>query len=248
MNDISIQLIGIGSLPFLKMEDAFRTSTSLDWDYLPQISQMYNMLEEIDLPLDKNAVIIHALKNQWNEKAFKIQVVGPYTLSKAGNMDIKEAYKAILQYTNNLKKLFPRSFIFFDEPILGYSQTDHKYLKLLIDQYGDIGIHCCQNANWDELLKLPFRFVSFDATLSLLNIKFNLIRKDTDLIFGVVSTNDNEDLEVKSFSQMIDSYLKMKDTIFLSPSCGLGNHSILEADDVFNRLRNFKINFEDLLK
>ena len=209
--------------------------------------------------------------------ALKGQVTGPLTLGLVTDTDGKYAfYKSDLFDTivknsamnarwqiRKLREIFPQVIIFIDEPSLSiigsgfYSienslviNSFNEIIKGIRDEGGIPGMHCCGNADWDELLNLDLDIINFDATDEIVVDKFlnsvNIIEyleKGKCIAWGIVPTIIDkienatfEEIEQNFYSmitRLSEKGIKEEDILtnsIITPSCGTGTLTIPLAE------------------
>lgn len=203
----------------------------------------------------------------------KLQICGPFTCLQMLKLDdnsraidisdlrddvlvcLDMLTKAIL---SEFSKLQTELYFFIDEPGLTLYHPDgteaYQKLNLIFDFVNEQkklfkvhrwGIHCCGNTDWKQLFskESPFDLISFDYDAS-----FHSLPKDTPFLEkwmpGVVSTTKNLNDDIPLHAQSLKSLLlKTTDEILLSPACGLAHLSLLQSEDVYDRLRSEKLEF-----
>ena len=120
-----------------------------------------------------------------------------------------------------------------------------------------LGIHCCSNTNWDELLKKDLNFISFDYSISLENIlkSKNLKRflKKSKLFLGIIPTNPEIDINdvdtnlliselVKTTNKHLDKSTKalFYNSLIFTPACGISYKKISETLTYLEKLQETK--------
>ncbi|MFC1670054.1 hypothetical protein ACFL20_06635 [Spirochaetota bacterium] len=160
---------------------------------------------------------------------------------------------------NKLKDIVDDVIIFLDEPSLsvigsGFYSVDN---DLILSSFNEIidgirdnggipGMHCCGNADWDEMLKLGLGIINFDASDESITDKFlnannieEFLEKGSAIAWGVVPTIKDkiESVEykeiegnfyslVKRLSKRGISESKIIESSIITPSCGTGTLDI----------------------
>lgn len=153
-----------------------------------------------------------------------------------------------------LSTLSPRTIIFLDEPYLGSlgsafvavppQKAEGLVVEVLEGIRGLKGIHCCGNADWPFLLRLPIDVLSFDAynfgeslALRPAEVKAFLERGGV-LAWGIIP-NDEESLSRETVADLIShlqellfllsnkgvNYDILVEQSLITPSCGLASLS-----------------------
>lgn len=205
-------------------------------------------------------------------RAVKGQITGPITFGFGINdsetkgpifqMEELEMPKLIMRHLRNvfiwqeklLRKKHGQTIIFFDEPSINQMNDAPSILEEFFElikkcKKGFVGLHCCDNYDWEKLLNLKIDVISFDAYQYAVNfcaytkdIK-NFIDSGRIIAWGIVPAH-NEDL-IKN--ETADSLLeRLEENAFkplrnkvseeflitvlkqslITPSCGLGTHEV----------------------
>jgi hypothetical protein len=182
---------------------------------------------------------------------------GKYAIYKPDLFDaiVKNGTMNARWQIRKMKEVFPQVVMFIDEPSLsiigsGYYAVDH---DLAIDSFREIiggireeggipGMHCCGNANWDELLGLDLDIINFDATDEAVVNKFihskkliEYFERGKSVAWGVVPTIRDaiEKVTLEEIERNFHSMIKMlsekglsEDDLLvysiITPSCGTG--------------------------
>ena len=144
--------------------------------------------------------------------------------------------------------------MFIDEPLMfkanNFSKSDlskiAKYIntvsKIIKDNGGIVGLHCCSNADWGFLLNLDIDILSFDAYeyskefASFHNEVKNFLNQDKYIAWGIVPTLNVQALEKSDIIHIsekfensiseLEKYGINRDTILnhsiITPACGMG--------------------------
>lgn len=161
-----------------------------------------------------------------------------------------------------MKKVFPSSIIFIDEPYLSsvgssYVNVDMQEAAKKLDEVIDAvrkegalcGIHCCGNTDWSFLLKRNIDILSLDIYtfmkeffLYAPDVK-NFLRRDGTIAWGVVPAGDAIEKETKkTLAEKMKEIIKIsKDkgivneelSSLITPSCGVGTLEEDKAEKVF---------------
>ncbi|MBI5206686.1 MAG: hypothetical protein HY934_02735 [Candidatus Firestonebacteria bacterium] len=161
-----------------------------------------------------------------------------------------------------IQKVCPEVIIFLDEPGLtnfgsSYFNLDRNYIINTINETaGSInaltGSHCCGNTDWSLLMESELDIISFDAytysgALSLYPDHLNnFLKKGGIIAWGIIPnsqeiTKCNPDLLINKLEEEINILIKFgfsKESILesslITPSCGLGNSSLLISKEVLS--------------
>jgi hypothetical protein len=255
----------------MDLTEVWRGIFSLDIPYLPifpQADPKEQMLQQLkgDPPkaLGEFLKQLERAKPQW----VKLQWPGPHTLAMTGVEDFRGKAKRMEQFILNLvhpvQKLCPNVLFFFDEPGLsvldmhqGHQKEGMEDLKLWTEELKaegvTVGVHCCSDAPWAQLMKLPLDVIAFDAELSLISIlkekaalkKWH--KKGGRLAIGIVPTRVGPDWAAAARAQAVEQAAEqflgkkagreiIKNSI-LTPACGLGLRTPDESHKVFLELK-----------
>ena len=165
--------------------------------------------------------------------------------------------------------------VFIDEPglyALQRSNVQHvmvlQELKLLIAavqrEGALVGLHCCSNTDWAAVLDLGLDILSIDARLSL-----DAVLEETDawlrfvgsgatLALGIVPTDLASAYQLPELCESVEASLRAttpKGAIFesllarmlLTPACGLGMRSVIDAERIVAEVREAQRRFRALV-
>ena len=109
-----------------------------------------------------------------------------------------------------------------------------------------IGLHCCNQANWIEILNLPIDVLSFDAHLSWENLKSAFINSKIkpQLAIGIFPLVENNQLDETVFLwKKIKSELKANEIndIMVSANCGHAFSDIKWPEKSLHFLQNLTV-------
>lgn len=262
---------GIGSLPPMDLKEIWAGVFSLDIPYLPifpQADPSEQMLQQLQgnppKALGEFLKQVERSKPQW----VKLQWPGPHTLAMTGAEDFRgkaeRMEKFILNLIHPVRELCPNVLFFFDEPGLsvldvhqGHQKEGIEDLKLWTEELKEegvtVGVHCCSDAPWEALLKLPLDVIAFDAELSLVSIlkEKQRLKKWHEtggrLAIGIVPTlltnGWDADERARVTRQAAEQFLgkkagkEMIKSSLLTPACGLGLRSAEQTREVFRELK-----------
>lgn len=256
-----------------KMDKALRTQ-SYD-DFLPS-QEMMSAWPGFLFELEERQV-----------KWAKLQICGPLTLQlilKLTDGGLVRPYPELLSHITKtvlltslamcaeLKKRGVRPILFIDEPgLYAYQKNDgvtlaaFQDLKLTImalkKENIQVGVHCCCNTDWAEVLSLPLDYLSFDVDLSLPQVLAQKTRlkkffaQGGNLALGIIPTSQNSQIgraprfevcqgllsaffkdERKEYSKIIRGQL-------LTTACGLAFKSASDAEDFLAELKGLQNKF-----
>ncbi len=216
----------------------------------------------------------------------KIQIAGPLTsqwsiVTREGKQATEDPelsaqiFRLVLAraiaMVRRLKSIEVQPLIFLDEPGLYAARTLGHRQKVAFRELGIfsqtlqregalVGVHCCSNTAWDELLALGLDVVSLDAGLSLDSLLAHRQQLDPflasggRLALGIVPTAHRElasgqPPDAESLCESLRVRLEqafsgdpswVKRTLsgaLLTPACGLGLHTVPEAEEALSLLQ-----------
>ncbi|MBI3533907.1 MAG: hypothetical protein HY072_00250 [Deltaproteobacteria bacterium] len=218
-------------------------------------------------------------------KIAKIQIAGPLTCNwairtKQGSLLdatpelANQVFKLILARAIAMSRRLIRQNIqtlcYIDEPgLYVYSPQNFKHvlafqeLKIIIQSLKreniSVGLHCCSNTSWNQILLLGLDYLSIDTDLSLENLLsqkndfFNFIKQGGRMSFGAVPTNlENEDIYklnatslynnisenmAKAFPEQPDFVRQTLKAAIYTPACGLAMLSPSHAEFILTTLK-----------
>ena len=235
----------------------------------------------------ENASGLHAvLDKKLASKKMKGQITGPVSFGLTVTDENKkpvfyhDVFKEILVkgltlktrwMMRELKKAYDEIYLFVDEPYLsqigsGFVSLDPEEVKQFLTEMLDeinkeaiSGIHCCGETDWNLLLDLPFKILSFDSynyTLLPFAGKLNkFLENDGKVLFGAVPAEKtisevNENMIKKKTDAQIEELVKagvsresLMKNMMLSPSCGLTTLTPDEAVRAVDMLYRLKSEF-----
>ncbi len=234
---IILPITGIGSLPFDNIKEAINYSLKHDIPFIPQLPLLEgNMIDQI-----KKSHYLSIKEWDRENECYKIQLVGPHSS--------KVPPQEIIDYSLMLKeKLHQSPILFIDEPFLpNLDATDLDFYNELAKEF-KLGIHCCGDTNWNELLKLPISYISFDSNRHLDNFPFEkFIAKKITVVLGLIPTDTMKYSLDKIFTTHKDIIVKHYKKIWLSPACGLGLHTPEHSYKILNDLVKVQKMYRNLL-
>ncbi len=197
--------------------------------------------------------------------ALKVQITGIGTILKY--VDCADRYSAtvcdfIYQKTEaivkELKKKGIASIICFDEPAGINDELIQRYEKILNLQHIEgttIGVHCCSDTNWSDLLRSDFRYISYDAILSNKNVFRDgpILKKYLEqggmIAPGVIPTTELHEFDQKKsqnkfWDQLISVLTKEEiknysSNIIITATCGHAYCSEEATNQSLDHLKNF---------
>lgn len=248
---------GMGSLP-LPLAEALQLSMQHDVPYLPETEGelMLPLALSADLPPSLGP-FIRALELRGAESA-KAQLAGPATVMafsdrRAGVVEHLAAKAAAITRALISAKVSP--IVFLDEPGLGLGPLPVSALEAVRRAASEagaiVGVHCCGQTRWGELLALGFEVISLDARLSLDALLddrrawLRFVEGGGTLCLGIIPTNAGATYDVNELCDSVEASLRSTTPNFqrvlsrmmLSPACGLGLHGAQDAARISAEVR-----------
>lgn len=200
-------------------------------------------------------------------KLIKLQICGPFTavqslklLDHSPAKDFPDLVNDILLHielsikalVQKFSQLDSRILFFFDEPALVIYSSYHglqyrlferilKGARYLQEQNIQVGLHCCANILWEQVLAYPqlFNYISFDVNASfhsLMELKEELryYTKQSQFSFGLIPTNWSKlNIYNEKLPDIINCLkLKQTSTHLITAACGLAHQSIEVSEEI----------------
>lgn len=210
----------------------------------------------------------------------KVQLAGPTTVrwatkttdgravSEISELD-QQIYRLVLARALALVRAVRRTqttpIIFLDEPgLFALDPFDVRHLVALSElrmlvvalqrEGALVGLHCCSNTAWPQVLDLGLDLVSIDARLSLDAVVEDqeawgrFISSGATLSLGIVPTDLASDYELGELCESVEATLRattpeglpfeaLLSRILLTPACGLGLRTVLDAERIVGEVR-----------
>ena len=221
-----------------------------DVPYLPELPgelMLDTALNPISAP--HLAAFGEALRVIGKARFAKAQLAGPVTLAAhtrvAGAAERVAAKAVMICRSLQLANVTP--IIFLDEPGLGLGAFSSAPLELVRHTASEagalVGLHCCAQTRWAELLALDFDVISLDARLSLDALLedrrawLSFLERGGTLCLGIIPTNGGARYEVSELCESVEASLRATTPAFeqalsrmmLSAACGLVLHTAEDA-------------------
>jgi hypothetical protein len=195
-------------------------------------------------------------------KFAKAQLAGPRS---AGVQWTDHLAKKAAAMARALKTANVTPMLFFDEPALGMGELPAAELaavrRVASEEGAIVGVHCCGQTRWSELLGLGFDVVSLDARLSLEALLedrpawLSFLERGGTLCLGVIPTSPGARYDVGELCDSIEASLRATTPQFervlsrmmLSPACGLGLHSAEDALRISAEVKQAQVRLRALL-
>jgi methionine synthase II (cobalamin-independent) len=210
----------------------------------------------------------------------KVQLAGPATVrwvaktstgapaSDTPELD-QQIFRLLLARALSLVKAVRRAaatpIIFLDEPgLYALDPRDARHLVVLkelqvmivaLQREGAlVGLHCCSNTRWADLLGLGLDILSIDARLSLDAVLeepgafWNFLSGGSTLSLGIVPTDiataykldelvDSVEASLRATAPKGIAFEAVLSQMLLTPACGLGMRSVLDAERIIGEVR-----------
>jgi hypothetical protein len=165
--------------------------------------------------------------------------------------------------------------IFLDEPGL-YAlnlkdvrhrvvQQELKMMVMALQREGAlVGLHCCSNTDWRAVLELGLDILSIDARLSLDAVLderaafWRFLADGSTLCLGIVPTDLKSAYVLGELVESVEASLRATTPremsfegvlarLLLSPACGLGMRSVLDAERIIEEVRKAQRLMKDVV-
>ena len=251
---------GIGSLPHLQVGEAIALSMQQDVPYLPELPKLG--AGELMLPSALRAggssfeqAFFDATRARAPTMA-KAQLAGPATVARFAHVHAVDHLAAkAARLARSLRERGVTPLIFLDEPGLSMEALPLIALETVRRSAHDagaiVGLHCCAQTRWSEVLGLGFDVISLDARLSLDALLedraawLRFVEAGGTLCLGIIPTSPGAQYRVDELCDSVEASLRATTPDFqrvlarvlLSPACGLGLHSVEEATRISAEVR-----------
>lgn len=210
----------------------------------------------------------------------KLQLAGPATVrwvarthTGAPTSDVPELdqqlFRLALAKSLALVKAVRRAgatpIIYLDEPGLYALERDNVRHLVVMKELGMlvvalqregalVGVHCCSNTDWAQVMGLGLDLLSIDARLSLDAVLeertawLNFLTSGATLSLGIVPTDLASSFELGELCDSVEASLRattpaslsfegLLSRMLLTPACGLGMRSVLDAERITAQVR-----------
>lgn len=197
----------------------------------------------------------------------KAQLAGPATMAAyapvPGLVDHLATKAAALARALRQAEVTP--LIFLDEPGLGLAAlpaSELERVRRAAQQEGAIvGLHCCAQTRWAEVLDLGFDVLSLDARLSLDALLedrrawLRFLDRGGTLCLGIIPTTPGARYQVAELCDSVEASLRATTPHFeqvlsrmlLSPACGLALHPVADAERISEEVHQAQARLRALL-
>lgn len=199
-------------------------------------------------------------------KFAKVQLAGPATLASQGpGRVLQQLPETVRALTQRVAQTGVTPLVFFDEPVLHETEAPAMALDFVRRAARDagaiVGLHCCGQARWAELLGLGFDIISLDARLSLDALLddrrawLRFLERGGRLCLGIIPTNPGARYDVNELCDSVEASLRATTPHFervlgrmlLSPACGLALQPPEDARRITAELKAAQARFRSLL-
>ena len=263
---------GVGSLPHRDPDAAALIALECDVPYVPQLphdpagtDMIREVITDSSDSQDLTSKLIASFART-KKKLIKFQVAGPVTISTAlrvasPSMSKIEVVDRIVNRVGGIAEqitsIGSQACVFLDEPVLEFVSADASGPDIVMIQetiariraiVDIVGLHCCSNPDWENILALDLDLVSFDFDLSAKSLLHsNALERFLDrgrLVLGVVPTTPSLD-EASSLANRVAAELssipsslseRLLEESWFSPSCGLAEITIEKAEKIHETL------------
>lgn len=209
----------------------------------------------------------------------KAQLAGPATVTRftrtpagARVADVPDLTERVVEHlaakaarlARSLRQANVTPMIFLDEPGLGMDELPAAALERVRraahDEGAVVGVHCCGQTRWPELLGLGFDVISLDARLSLdaaledRGAWLRFLEAGGTLCLGIIPTSgarydlgelcDSVEASLRATTPRFEQVLSR---MLLSPACGLGLHPLEDAGRISAEVRAAQARLRSLL-
>lgn len=219
----------------------------------------------------------------------KVQIAGPATVRWVARLDDgqpaasvaaidQQIFRLLLAKSLALVKAVRRvqatPVIFLDEPglyALDGREVRHRVvlhemrmLVVALQKEGAlVGLHCCSNTDWAEVLDLGLDILSIDARLSLdavLDEKaafWRFLAEGSTLALGIVPTDlksayvldelvESTEASLRATTPAGMSFEGVLARLLLSPACGLGMRAVKDAERIIEEVRTAQAKLREI--
>jgi hypothetical protein len=215
----------------------------------------------------------------------KAQLAGPVTVSRFGQRGLVDhlAQKAVA-ITRALADAKVTPILFLDEPGLALSEKPpflgrcasaslrdaarrlalddlERVRRAASDAGAIVGVHCCGQTRWNELLAMDFEIISLDARLSLDALLedrrawLSFVERGGTLCLGIIPTEPGAKYDVAELCDSVEvslrattpNFERVLERMLLSPACGLGLHTPDDARRISAEVRSAQARLRALL-
>lgn len=256
---------GVGSLPYLAAAPALALSLDQEVPFLPELPRFDP--DEFMIPaalcgFDSGVPDLHVLRRFLEvlpaPRVIKVQMVGPTTLIAWGEFGeparvLDWLHRRARDTLQAVRVAGHDALFVIDEPGLVTSPPIGLpgLVQVLRQEGARVGLHCCGNTDWGAVLDLGLDYVSLDARLSLDALLEQgprwrrFVEGGGALILGIIPTSPGATCEVGELCDSVEASLRATTPDFevllarslVSPACGLGLHSVAEAERITAEVR-----------
>lgn len=205
----------------------------------------------------------------------KVQLAGPVTVTAfaqapdgaplAEDRVVHHLSTRVVELVRSLRQAHADPMVFLDEPGLGLGKQPWAGLEAVRraaqDEGAMVGLHCCAQTRWAEVLGLGFDIVSLDARRSLDALLEDrrawlaFLERGGTLCLGIIPTEPGARYDVGELCDSVEASLRATTPRFeqalarmmLSPACGLALHSEADAARIIGEVRAAQARLRALL-
>ena len=244
-----------------------------DVPYLPELPKLGAqglMLSAALAPVEATPIeraFLEAVRTR-SPRWAKAQLAGPATVTKftaeSPERVVEHLSAKAARMVRSLRQANATPLLFLDEPGLSMDALPVAALvRVRQAAQGEgalVGVHCCAQTRWSELMGLGFDVISLDARLSLDALLedraawLRFLEGGGTLCLGIVPTAgppwdvgelcDSVEASLRATTPRFEQVLSR---MLLSPACGLGLHSLEDAARINAELRAAQARLRALL-
>ncbi len=175
-----------------------------------------------------------------------------------------------------LRRVGSTPIVFLDEPgLYAFDARSMKHklvlqeLKVLIvalkREGALVGLHCCSNTDWGAVLELGLDILSIDARLSLdavleheaawlrfvgggATVALGIVPTDLASSYAVPELCDSVEASLRATTPKSIAFEALLSRMLLTPACGLGLRSVMDAERIIDQVREAQRRFHGLLQ
>lgn len=213
----------------------------------------------------------------------KVQVAGPFTVRWLTRLAGEASGRAVadhpqldeqifrlvmakaLAMVKALRRAGVTPLLYLDEPgLYAFQRTEARHVIMLQElrllavaaqrEGALVGVHCCSNTDWSQLMELGLDLLSTDVRLSLDALLVDrkgfarFLETGATLSLGIVPTDLKSSYVIAELVESVEASLRASlprgrpfeafgSRVVLTPACGLALRSVLDAEHIFEDLR-----------
>lgn len=241
-----------------------------DVPYLPENLRVGSDIQMLELALSEKTPqavnAFHQVIAARGVRVAKAQLAGPITVARFGER--REGIVEHLEWkavalTRAMLSANATPIVFLDEPGLceGSMSALDRVRRAASDAGAVVGVHCCGQAPWSEVLSMDFEIISLDARLSLDALLadrkewLRFLDRGGTLCLGIIPTEPGARYDVAELCDSVEASLRATTPNFervlgrmlLSPACGMGLRSPEDALRISAEVRSAQARLRALL-